>query len=428
MINSDEKLLDFVKKEGVKDDEKVALLTGTAVSVLSKLVSEGKEKRQNLEEILVGLFVWLQEDFTGIAADNEDRAADNEERGLRIRSFVEVLNGIRNVLQCRSLMVTSSIEGAKRDRLAVEELLGLNAYDDNNSFCEEMWSEKKSASKLPNERLQFLTQQKSGVFNVPLFFDTTEDYLKKYVLCCKKKSNSMTVNLNNVHKVPSYYKFGQFYGLIPPRMYFDGFRKSVSDLIEDKEGNVDAILQKMKEDAKEELAQKKKKNKNPLAKHVVKCLGSGRDPERFIKDGMRTLYQVLNGCSSSAICLLQRNTSTEKGNGLEQFVGSGKSQITRMFNKDGYYKHSYGGKKNLPELLVECLLRSVWESVRSPDDAILMKSIFDLNGAGARTVWTPEVGNSKGKKKTQSTTIFGTLTNDWRLFPPDYDHSVSQCG
>ena len=111
---------------------------------------------------------------------------------------------------------------------------------------------------------------------------------------------------------------------------------------------------------------------------------------------------------------------------MKDFLKSKNTLMARMFtpprgrNSDskGSYRPIRTGKKENSIFYVESLLRSVWENVHYPDDARLMKSIFDLNGAGARTVWTPEaMENMTDKEKDQSTTIFGTLRNAWPVFP-----------
>ena len=164
-----------------------------------------------------------------------------------------------------------------------------------------------------------------------------------------------------------------------------------------------------------------------LAKHVVNALHAGLcGPPDFIEDGMRTLYQVLHGSTCSASIFLQLGLSSDGILGVDQFLKSKDALMGRMFtpprgrNSDskGSYKPIRTGKKENSIFYVESLLRSVWENVHCPDDARLMKSIFDLNGAGARTVWTPEaMENMTDKEKDQSTTIFGTLRNTWPVFP-----------
>ena len=420
MVDSEKELFEFMEKEGVKDEKKVALLTGMVVSILSRSFSQCEKKRE-IEHLLTGLFVRLQEDFVG-------SVCEGDKRGLKIESFVEVLNGIRNVLQCCSLMVTSSIEGAKRDRLAVEELLGLNAYDDNGSFCKEMWTEKESSSNLNAGRLKFLTMQKRGFFDVPLFSAATPGYLEQYVLCCKKKSEMLTVGQNFVQLVPSYSKLGDFYGRLPPRMYYDGFRKLVYDVTNRTKGNAASVVAIMKSDALEGSAKSKKKVKDCLAKHVVNSLHAGRcGPPEFLEDGMRTLYQVLHGSSCSAAKFLQLQISREGKLSMGDFLASKDKLMSRMFtnargkgpgSKGSYKPIRTADKKMNNYFCLESLMRSVWENVHCQDDARLMKSIFDLNGAGARTVWTPEsMKNMTDKEKDQSTTICGTVTNIWQVFP-----------
>ena len=348
VVDSDMELLEFVEKEDVNDEKKVAVLTGTVVFVLSRLVSDW-DKRKGVLDLLVGLFVMLQEGFVGNVCE------EGEERGLNIGSFVEVLNGIRNVLQCRTLMVTSSIEGAKRDRLAVEELLGLNEYDDNDSFCKEMWTEKEEDSNCHPSRLRFLTKQKKGFFDVPLFSAETSGYLEKYVLCCKKKSERLTVSQNYVQKVPTYSKFGDFYGRLPPSMYCDGFRKLVYDVMERAEGNVVKAVEIMQKDASLGSSKRKKGVKDCLAKHVVNALHAGScGPTDFIEDGMRTLYQVLHGSTCSASIFLQLGLSSDGILGVDQFLKSKDALMGRMFtpprgrNSDskGSYRPIRTGKKD----------------------------------------------------------------------------------